>query len=89
MDGWSDTYDLVPQIDACLLWAHMYPGYESYWSAIAPDPLKPFELTGRLPTPAEIDYARFATRTPRHALRLIAARPFEDGRVGLSYEPLR
>ena len=68
VESWSDTYDLMPQVDACLLGAHMYPGYEQYWNAIEADPGKPLELTGKTPTQAEIEYAHFATRTPHYVL---------------------
>lgn len=30
VDTWSDDYGLTPQIDACILGAGMYPGYEMY-----------------------------------------------------------
>jgi dihydrofolate reductase len=68
VDAWSDHYDVMPQVDACLLGAHMYPGYEAYWTAIgsAPDQLNP--MTNKLPTPAEVEYARFAARTPHYVL---------------------
>ena len=69
VDGWSDVAHVVPDVDACLLGGGMYPGYENYWSTIAFDPTKPLEMTGgRMPTPAEVDYARFAMRTPHFVL---------------------
>src|SRR5262245_3804158 len=34
VEAWSNDYDLMPQIDACLLGANMYPGYEGYWTAV-------------------------------------------------------
>jgi dihydrofolate reductase len=68
VDAWSDDYDLTSTIDACLLGAGMYPGYEAYWSAMlaAPDSLLP--MTGRFPTAQEMDWARFAATTPHHVL---------------------
>jgi dihydrofolate reductase len=68
VEGWSDDYGLMPQIDACLLGAGMYPGYEWYWTAIQNEPDKPLPMTGKMPTPAEIEWARFAARTPHHVL---------------------
>jgi dihydrofolate reductase len=68
VNAWYDTFDLMPQVDACLLGAAMYPGYEQYWNAIATAPDRPLELTGVLPTPGEIEYARFALRTPHYVL---------------------
>jgi hypothetical protein len=38
----------------------MYPGYEQYWTAMQSAPDKPLPMTGRLPTPAEFEWARFA-----------------------------
>jgi len=68
VEGWSDDYGLAERVDACLLGAKMYPGYEAYWTAIqnAPDKLLP--MTGQLPTPAEVEWGRFAARTPHHVL---------------------
>jgi dihydrofolate reductase len=68
VDTWSDNYDLMPQIDACLLGAQMYPGYEGYWSAVQNAPDKPLPMTDRLPTKAELEWARFAARTPHYVL---------------------
>jgi dihydrofolate reductase len=69
VDGWSDVANVVPDVDGCLLGGGMYPGYEQYWSAIARDPTQPLEMTGgRTPTAAEVDYARFAMRTPHYVL---------------------
>lgn len=68
VEAWSDDYDLMPRIDACLLGGNMYPGYERYWTAIQNEPDKPLPMTGRLPTPDEIEYARFAAQSPHHVL---------------------
>ena len=68
VDTWTDDYGLKPQIDACLLGAHMYPGYEQYWSAMQNEPDKPLPMTGKLPTPDELEWARFAARTPHYVL---------------------
>jgi dihydrofolate reductase len=79
VSAWSDDYGLTgptPRIDACLLGGGMYPGYEGYWSAIRSEPGKPHWITGEPPTPAEIEWARFAERTPHYVLSstLTAAR---------------
>jgi len=66
--AWSDDYGVMPQVDACVLGAGMYPGYERYWTAIYNDPDKPAWITGSAPTPAEIEWARFATQTPPYVL---------------------
>jgi dihydrofolate reductase len=66
--AWSDDYGLTPQIDACVLGGGMYPGYEGYWTAIKNEPDKPAWITGSAPTPAEIEWAGFAARTPHYVL---------------------
>ncbi|HRB82373.1 MAG TPA: dihydrofolate reductase family protein [Nitrospira sp.] len=68
VQGWSDDYGLTPQVDACVLGAGMYTGYEQYWTAIQNDPDKPLPMTGTLPTPGEIEWARFAAETPHYVL---------------------
>ena len=68
VEAWSDNYDVMPQVDACLLGAGMYPGYEQYWSAIQAGPDQPLAMTGKLPTPAEVEYGRFTARTPHYVL---------------------
>lgn len=69
VEAWSDNYDLMPQIDACLLGAGMYPGYEQYWTAIqnGARPDAPAQ-TGGVPTPGEVEWARFAAQTPHYVL---------------------
>jgi dihydrofolate reductase len=68
VEAWSDDYGLIPQVDACLLGAKMYPGYEEYWTEIQNGPGKPLPMTGKLPRPDEIEYGRFAARTPHYVL---------------------
>jgi len=46
----------------------MYPGYEQYWTSIQKEPDKPVWITGSAPTPAEIEWARFAAQTPHYVL---------------------
>ena len=68
VEAWSDDYGLMPQVDACVLGGGMYPGYEQYWTAIQKEPEKPVWITGRAPTPAELEWARFAAQTPHYVL---------------------
>jgi dihydrofolate reductase len=69
VESWADNYDLMPHIDACLLGGGMYPGHEEYWSAIeAYEPGQPLPFTGSAPTPAELEWAHFAMRTPHYVL---------------------
>jgi len=67
--GWGDNYGLMPHIDACLLGGGMYPDHEQYWTAIEEsEPGKPLPLTGTVPTPAEVEWARFAAQIPHYVL---------------------
>ncbi len=68
VEAWSDDYGLMQQVDACLLGAKMYPGYEQYWTAIQSEPDKPLWNDGRVPTPDEVEYARFTAQTPHYVL---------------------
>jgi dihydrofolate reductase len=68
VEGWSEDYGLTERIDACLLGGRMYPGYEQYWTAIRHAPDKPLPMTGQLPLPAELEWSRFAERTPHYVL---------------------
>lgn len=58
--SWEDPFDILPEIDTCVLGGGMYPGYEAYWGAIMADPLAVSPFTGSVATPGEVDYARFA-----------------------------
>lgn len=68
VEAWSDDYGMMTDIDACLLGGGMYPGYEQYWSAVQTAPELPLPMTGKLPTPAEVEWARFAAKTPHYVL---------------------
>src|SRR6185436_7196555 len=68
VEAWSEDYGLTPQVDACLLGGGMYPGYEQYWTAIQKAPDNPLPMTSKLPTSGEIEWARFAARTPHYVL---------------------
>jgi dihydrofolate reductase len=68
VEAWSDDYGLMPQIDACVLGGGMYSGYEQYWTGIRKEPGKPAWITGSAPTPAEVEWARFAAQTPHYVL---------------------
>jgi len=67
VEAWSNDYDVLPRIDACVLGAGMYPGYEGYWTAVQNEPDKPL-WAGKLPTPAEREWARFAAKAPHYVL---------------------
>jgi dihydrofolate reductase len=66
--AWSEDYGLTGQIDACIVGGGMYPGYESYWTAIQTAGDQPLPMTGKFATPDELKWARFAAQTPHYVL---------------------
>lgn len=68
VDTWEDPFDLLPQIDTCILGRGMYPGYEQYWRAILANPEGILPFTGKVASKGEVAYARFADRTPHIVL---------------------
>ncbi|MGH7263396.1 MAG: dihydrofolate reductase family protein [Candidatus Rokuibacteriota bacterium] len=68
VETWEDPFDLLPQIDTCILGRGMYPGYEQYWRAILADPEGILPFTGKVASKGEIAYARFADKTPHVVL---------------------
>ena len=64
VDSWADAIGLVPEVDAFVQGAGMYPGYGDYWAAIhaAPGSVPPFQT--RLPYEREVAYAELAAKTP-------------------------
>ena len=68
VETWEDPFDLLPQIDTCILGRGMYPGYEGYWRAILANPEGILPITGKVASKGEIAYARFADKTPHIVL---------------------
>ena len=68
VETWEDPFDLLPQIDTCILGRGMYPGYEQYWSAVLASPEGPLPFTGKAASKGEIEYAHFAEKTPHIVL---------------------
>jgi dihydrofolate reductase len=68
VDSWADGLELLPRIDAFVLGAGMFPGYQVFWTAIREDPAAVAEWLGRDPYPREIEYARIAAETPHLVL---------------------
>jgi dihydrofolate reductase len=64
VDSWADAIGLIPDVDAFVQGAGMYPGYGEYWASIYADPgrIPPFQT--RLPYDREIAYAQLAAKTP-------------------------
>ena len=90
VDSWEDPFDLLQQIDTCILGRGMYPGYEQYWGAILADPGGILPFTGRVATKGEIDYAHFAARTPHIVVsRTLTTVGWTNTRVVRDIEDLR
>ena len=68
VEAWSEDYGLTSHVDACLLGGRMYPDYEKYWATIQNEPDQFHPMSGRVPTAAEVEWARFAARTPHYVL---------------------
>jgi dihydrofolate reductase len=68
VDAWSEDYGLTPQVDTCVLGGRMYPNYEQYWTAIQEAPDAPNPMGAGVPTPAEVEWARFAVATPHYVV---------------------
>jgi dihydrofolate reductase len=68
VEEWADGYGLMTQVDACLLGAKMYSVYEQKWTRVQNESDKPSPITGGLPTPAEIEWGRFAAETTHYVL---------------------
>ncbi len=68
VDSWADAIGLVPDVDAFVQGAGMYPGYGEYWAAIHADPgrIPPFQ--SRPPYEREIAYAKLAAKTPHYVV---------------------
>jgi dihydrofolate reductase len=90
IDSWEDPFDLLPQIDTCVLGRKMYPGYEQYWGAIRANPAGVLPITGRVATKGEVEYAQFAARTPHIVLsRTLREVAWKNTRIIQDAEELR
>ena len=67
-EGWGDVFDMLENVDTCILGRVMYPGYEQYWLAILANPAGVLPFTGKVATKDEIAYARWADKTPHIVL---------------------
>lgn len=88
--SWEDAFGLLDQIDTCILGRKMFPAYERYWRAVLADPEARLPLTERPPTPEEVEYARFADRTPHLVLsRTLADLDWENSRLVRELDEIR
>ena len=63
VDSWADGLELLPPVDAFVLGAGMFSGYEQFWAAMLDDHAAVVEMLGRDPYPREISYAQVASKT--------------------------
>jgi dihydrofolate reductase len=90
VDTWEDSFDLLPQIDTCILGRRMYPGYEQYWGAILANPQGALPFTGKVASEGEIAYAHFAERTPHIVLsRTLDKIAWKNTRIVRDIEEIR
>jgi dihydrofolate reductase len=68
VDSWADALGLLPEVDAFVQGAGMYPGYAEYWAAVdaAPHSVPPYQ--SRAPYEREVAYARLAKMTPHYVV---------------------
>jgi dihydrofolate reductase len=64
VENWEDEYGLLDQVDTCVLGNGMYDGYEEYWTSALENPKGKLPFSGKLPSPGEVAYAKWAAKTP-------------------------
>jgi dihydrofolate reductase len=90
VETWEDPFDLLSQIDTCILGRGMYPVYEQYWSAVLANPEGPLPFTGRAASKGEIEYAQFANETPHIVLsRTLDQVSWKNTRIVRDVEEIR
>jgi dihydrofolate reductase len=68
VDSWADAIELIPDVDAFVQGAGMYPGYGEYWESIYANPQRVPPFQERIPSKSEIAYAQLAARTPHYVV---------------------
>jgi dihydrofolate reductase len=68
VDSWADALGTIPEVDAFVQGAGMYPGYGDYWAAISQDPTAVPPFQSRVPYEREVAYARLAAKTPHYVV---------------------
>jgi dihydrofolate reductase len=90
VDTWEDQFDLLGQIDTCILGRVMLPGYEQYWRAILANPQGVAPFTGKAPSTGEVAYARFADKATHVVLsRTLHHTSWHNTRIARSTDDLR
>lgn len=68
VDSWADALGLIPDVDAFVQGAGMYPGYGEYWAAIHANPRGVPPSGTRAPYDREVAYAQLAAKTPHYVV---------------------
>jgi dihydrofolate reductase len=90
VDSWADGLELLPAVDAFVLGAGMFSGYEQFWATMLDDPAAAAEVLGRDPYPREIAYARVASKTEHLVLSTTLANvTWPSGRIVRSIDEIR
>jgi dihydrofolate reductase len=90
VDSWADGLELLPTVDAFVLGAGMFSGYEPFWAAILGDRAAAAEMLGRDPYPREIAYAQVAARTEHLVLSTtLASVAWPSARIVRSIDEIR
>jgi dihydrofolate reductase len=67
-ETWQDMFEFLDTVDACVLGRVMYPGYEQFWRAVLQNPQGPLPFTNAAAKEGEIEYAKWADRTPHYVV---------------------
>jgi dihydrofolate reductase len=90
VDSWADGLELLPPVDAFVLGAGMFSGYEPFWASVLDDPAAAATMLGRDPYPREIAYAQIASRTEHLVLSTtLADVTWPSARIVRSIEEIR
>jgi dihydrofolate reductase len=90
VDSWADGLELLPPVDAFVLGAGMFSGYEQFWAAVLDDPAAATAMLGREPYPREIAYAEAAANTDHLVLSTtLADVTWPSARIVRSIEEVR
>jgi dihydrofolate reductase len=90
VDSWADGLELLAPVDAFVLGAGMFSGYETFWAAMLDDRAAVVEMLGREPYPRETAYARVASKTEHLVLSTtLADVTWPSARIIRSIEEIR
>jgi dihydrofolate reductase len=68
VESWADAIALVPDVDAFVQGAGMYPGYGLYWESVYKNGQSATPFQERAPTAREREYATLAAKTPHYVV---------------------